>query len=145
DVGNLPAVNDCPKSLAGTEKVARTIPKGCGPIVVTGNWYFDGSLTVEAGVTFKFQEGVEAIFGRNDTTKVIIKGTPDAPVVMTSAGDAVAGFWGGIGIWEHAARSRIDNLVIEHGGDDNGIIRVRADDLTLKGLVVRDAKVIGLK
>src|SRR5215468_10046888 len=106
-VADLPTVNDCPKSLSGGEKVARTIPKGCGPIVVTAEWNLDGSLTVEAGVTFKFQEGTQAIFGRNGTTKVTIQGTADQPVVMTSAGDAVAGFWRGIGLFEGTSRSRV--------------------------------------
>lgn len=143
-VGDLPVVNDCPQSLKGTEKVARTIPKGCGPIVVTGDWYLDGSLTIEAGVTFKFQEGLQAIFGRDGTTKISIKGTAEQPVVMTSAGDPAAGFWRGIGLYEGTSRSRVENLVLEHVGDDHGAIRVRADDIALKGLVVRNAKVIGL-
>jgi hypothetical protein len=96
EVGSLPVVADCPKSPSGTEKVNRTIPKGCGPI-------------------------------------------------MTSAGDAAAGVWRGIGIYDHASRSRIDNLVLEHSGDDQGVIRVRADDIVVKGLVIRDAKLIGLR
>ena len=143
-VGDLPTVNDCPKSLSGGEKVARTIPKGCGPIIVTADWSLDGSLTIEAGVTFKFQEGTQATFGRDATTKVTIKGTADQPVVMTSAGDSVAGYWRGINLWDGTSRSRVENLVLEHVGDDRGAIRLRGDDITLKGLVVRDAKEIGL-
>jgi len=143
-VADLPIVTDCPKSIGGGETVARTIPKGCGPIVVVSDWYLDGSLTIEAGVTFKFQENVEAVFGRNGTTKVTIKGTADQPVLMTSAGDAVAGYWRGIGLFEGTSRSRIENLVLEHVGDQYGAIRLKADDITVKGLVVRDAKAIGL-
>ena len=144
DVGDLKQVNDCPKALAGSEKVARTIPKGCGPILVTSGWQLEGALTVEAGVTFKFQEGVDAQFGRAETTKVVIKGTPQEPVTMTSAGDAVAGFWSGVWFGDHTGRSRIENLVIEHGGDEKGILRLSSNDIVVKGLTVRDAKVVGL-
>jgi hypothetical protein len=144
EVTGLTAVTDCPKSLSGPEKVARTITKACGPVPVTGNYRIDGQLTLEAGAVLKFSEGTGLDVGPDDTSKLIVKGTPEEPVVMTSGGDAVAGFWRGVRLYSHAARSQIANLVIEHAGDDRGMLKIDAEDVSLKGLTLRDGKDVGL-
>ncbi|HET9626047.1 MAG TPA: hypothetical protein VFP84_32020 [Kofleriaceae bacterium] len=144
EVKELPIINDCPKSLAGSETVARTIKKACGPITITGEYDVDGSLTLEAGAVLKFQDGASLDVGYNKAAKLIVKGTAQDPVVMTSAGDAAPGAWHGVRLYNHADRSSIDGLVIEHAGDDKGALYVDGQDIAIKSSIIRDAKDVGL-
>jgi hypothetical protein len=144
EVGSLPAVNDCPKSLGGNEEVARTIKKECGPITVTSSYYVDGSLTLEAGAQLKFQDGAELAVGYSKPAKLMVKGTAEDPVILTAAGDAVPGSWKGVRLYAKADRSQLVGLVIEHAGDDRGALFIGAEDVVVKGGAVRSAKEIGL-
>jgi hypothetical protein len=138
-------VSDCPKSLAGDENVARTIKKECGPIAVTANYAVNGTLTLEAGVVLKIAEGAEISVGYSTPAKIIVKGTAAEPVTLTSAGDAVPGFWKGLHLYRQANRSSLEGLVIEHAGDDRGALHIDARDVVVKGVTVRNAKEIGLR
>lgn len=141
----LKDVSDCPKSLSGGEQVARVIKKECGPVRVTADYTVEGSLTLEAGAVLKFDEGVELAVGYNRPGKIVAKGTAADPVVFTSAGDPVAGFWKGLHIYNHGNRSRLDGLVIENAGNENGALLVAATDVGVKGTTIRNAKEVGLK
>jgi hypothetical protein len=144
EVKELPILNDCPKSLAGSEMVARTIKKACGPITITGEYDIDGSLTLEAGAVLRFQDGASLDVGYNKPAKLIVKGTPQDPVVMTSAGDAAPGAWHGVRLYNHADRSSLDGLVIENAGGDRGALYVDGQDIAIKNSIIRNAKDIGL-
>jgi hypothetical protein len=143
-VAALPAVTECPKSLTGSERVARTIGKACGPVVVTGDYEVNGSLTLEAGAVLKFQDGVRLDIGRYDPAKLIVKGTAQEPVVMTSAGDSAPGAWQGVRLYDKADRSQIAYLVIENAGGDKGALNVEASDVVLNSSTIRNAKELGL-
>ena len=121
-VADLPVVTDCPKSLAGTEKVARTIKKACGPIPVTASLTVEGSLTLEAGVVLKFAADAELSIGYSGPAKLIVQGgdAPDQRVVFTSAGDRAAGVWKGVTLYDGADRSQITGLDIEYAGAAGG-------------------------
>jgi hypothetical protein len=143
--GGLPVVTECPKSLAGTEKVARTIKKECGPIPITGDYNVDGTLTLEAGVVLKISDGASILVGYSTPgAKLITKGTDAEPVLMTSAGDAVPGAWKTLGLYAGAARSRLEGLILENAGTDDGALRVEAEDVVLKGSTLRNLKGVGL-
>jgi hypothetical protein len=146
EVGALTAVNDCPKSLAGQEKVARTIKKECGPIVVTETYTVDGTLTLEAGAVLKFQRGAALTVGYYGPAKLIVKGTEKEPVTFTSAADAVPGEWTGVRLHDGASRSSIDYLVLEWAGDsDRGALFVDAEDVTFTHSIIRNAKEMGVR
>ncbi|HEY0194731.1 MAG TPA: hypothetical protein VGC42_26645 [Kofleriaceae bacterium] len=144
-IADLPVVSDCPKSLGGAEAVARTIKKECGPVIVTKEYDVNGSLTLEAGAVLKFQDGADLEVGYNGAAKLIIKGTAQDPVLLTSAGDAAPGAWPGVRLYEHAARSQLAGVIIENAGGDKGALFVDAADVTLTGSTIRNAKDIGLK
>jgi hypothetical protein len=141
------AVGDCPKSLSGHEDVARTIKKACGPIPITGDYSNDGGLTLEAGVVLRVADNAAIEIGYNKAAKLIVQGTDQEPVLLTSAGDAVPGAWKGLTLYRNATRSRIEGLVVENagtGGDATGAIHIEAADVTLKGSTVRNVNGIGL-
>src|SRR5262249_30035531 len=139
--------SDCPKSLAGHEEVARTIAKECGPVAITGDYSNEGGLTLEAGAVLKVADSAEIDIGYNKPAKLIVKGTDKEPALITSAGDAVPGSWKGLFLYRNAARSRIEGLVVENAGtttDSGGALYIDAQDVTLKGSTIRNAKAIGL-
>jgi len=147
-VQDLPIVTDCPKSLGGTEKVARTIKKACGPITVTETLVIDGSLTLEAGVVLKFQPDTELVVGYHGAAKLIIQGgdAPDQRVLLTSAGDQAAGVWKGISLDEGADRSQITGLDLEYAGaPDGAALRLHdVTDVTLTKSTIKHAKTHGI-
>jgi hypothetical protein len=148
-VTDLPVVADCPKSLGGSEKVARTIKKACGPIVVTSNYVIAGTLTLEAGVVLKFQPGTDLEVGYGAPgAKLVIQGgdAPDQRVVFTTAGDQAAGVWKGVWLYDGAARSSITGLDVAYAGEDgNAAFTIKdAPDVTFTKSTIKHAKDVGL-
>lgn len=138
-------VTTCPQSLGGADKVHRVISKDCGVVQVTEDYYVDGgSLTLEAGSSLSFKDGAGLYVGYYEPAKLIVQGTAEAPVVLTAAGDKVAGVWRGVSINEHAARSTIAGLVIEYAGNDESALYVAAPDVSVTGSKIRDVKGTGL-
>lgn len=135
-------VTECPKSLGGAEtQIDRVISRDCGPVVVTENYSVDGgSLTLEAGATLQFKDGAGLIVGFYEGAKLIVQGTPEAPVTFTSAGDKAGGAWRGIELQEKAARSTIAGAVIEYAGDEERALLVAAEDVSITGSTIREAK-----
>src|SRR5262249_13661872 len=108
-------VTGCPKSLAGAESVNRVITRECGVVLVSDDYHLNnGDLTLEAGATLAFKEGTSLNIGYNDTAKLIVRGTAEAPVRFTSAGDRAPGVWRGVRLYDHADRSTIDHLIVEY-------------------------------
>jgi hypothetical protein len=82
--------------------------------------------------------------GYNAPTKLVIKGTAQDPVIFTSGGDKVAATWAGVHLYNNAARSSIDGLVIEYAGNDQGALTIDAVDVALTNTAIRDASEFGL-
>lgn len=141
------AVVDCPQSLAGREKVDRVITKACGVVPVTADYSIDGAtLTLEAGATLAFAEGAAITVGYYEPAKLIVKGTAEAPVTLTTSADKVAGVWQGVRLEAKANRSSIQGLVLEHAGTaDEAALLVKAQDVTIAGTTVRQAKGVGVE
>jgi hypothetical protein len=148
EVQALPVVTDCPKSLGGTEKVARTITKACGPITVTETLTVDGSLTLEAGAVLKFQPDTGLVIGYHGPAKLIVKGgeAPDQRVVLTSAGDQAPGVWTGVTLDDGADRSQITGLDIQYAGQTGGAALALRDavDIVLTKSSISHAKEVGV-
>lgn len=134
-------VTACPKSLGGSDKLHRVISKDCGEVPVTEDYYVDGgSLTLEAGASLAFKDGAGLYIGYYEPAKLIVKGTAEAPVVLTASGDKVAGSWRGVSLNAHADRSSIEGLVIEYAGNDESALFVDAEEVTVRATKIRDAK-----
>jgi hypothetical protein len=141
--GEVPA--DCPKTLSGRESADRVIPTACKTVEVSGNYSIDGAtLTIEPGVTLSFRDDAMLSVGYFDTAKLEIKGTTEQPVTFTSSGDDVAGVWKGVRLHAKANRSVIEGLVIEYAGDKDGALKIDANDVEMKGSVIRHARNVGV-
>lgn len=139
-----PTVSDCPAKLGGSETVNRVLPKGCQTVVEQDYHINGGQLVIEAGVTLKFKDGVTFNIGYSDAAKLIVKGTAEAPVTFTAAGDKVAGVWQGLYLYQHADRSQIDHLVVEFAGKDGEAIKIEAEDVVFTNSTVRASKANGV-
>lgn len=136
-------ITECPRSLGGADKQHRVISSDCGVVEVTEDLAIDGgSLTLEAGAQLAFKDGAGLVVGYHEPAKLIIKGTAEAPVVFTAAGDKAAGVWKGVALREHAARSELRGLVIEFAGaNDEPALRVDAKEVVVEKSSVRSSKI----
>ncbi len=134
-------VTECPKSLGGSDKLHRVISKDCGVVPVTEDYYVDsGSLTLEAGASLSFKDGAGLFIGYYEPAQLIVQGTSEAPVVLTSAGDKAPGAWRGVSLNQHADRSTLEGLVIEYAGNDESALFVEAEEVTLKNSKLRETR-----
>ncbi|MCY1062999.1 hypothetical protein [Nannocystis sp. SCPEA4] len=135
-------VTECPRTLGGSEsQIDRVISKDCGPVTVVEDYRVDnGSLTLEAGATLQFKDGAALIVGGSDTAKLIVSGTPQEPVTLTSASDKAPGAWRGVELWDKAARSQITGAVIEFAGTEERALLVAAAEVALADTTIREAK-----
>jgi hypothetical protein len=85
------------------------------------------TLTIEAGVVIRFTSSPGSItsmtLGSLDLpVRLIARGTPQAPIVLTTAADApAAGDWGGVEWFAGAATGNVmSNVKIEYAGGDSG-------------------------
>lgn len=145
-VASPDAVVDCPESLTGKDTVDRVIKKECGVVPVTGNYSIEGAtLILEAGATLAFADGAKLSVGYYEPAKLMVAGTSAEPVTFTSSGDKAAGVWEGVVLYEKAARSSLESLVIEHAGNKKAALHVEAQDVTISGATVRSAKAHGIE
>jgi hypothetical protein len=80
-----------------------TLTAACSPYVITDDIYLDGNatLTIEPGVTLKFEEDVGLRVGYDNSAELVAVGTAAAPIVFTSAASTPgAGDWPGLELWD---------------------------------------------
>lgn len=63
-------------------------------VTISGQDENEGALTIEAGVTARFEENTHLLAARGGTLRA--EGTADAPIVL-AGNEAIAGYWGGVG------------------------------------------------
>jgi len=146
DAPETTASKECPKELKGAQEGDLVITKACGVVPVTATYKVNGStLTLEAGATLEFADGAELQVGYYEPSKLIVQGTKEAPVTMTSKGDKAAGVWKGVRLYSKAARSSISGLVLEYAGEDkHGALKVDALDVRIEKSTFQHLKGAGI-
>lgn len=137
------SVSDCPEALSQPEQLDRVIRSDCKTVTVHPGYRIeDGTLTIEGGVTLKFMPGAELAVGFERTAQLLVRGTPEAPVLFTAATEgAKAGAWKGVALYDHADGSEITGLVLEFAGTElRGAIYVQAEDVKIDRSTVRDSQ-----
>ncbi len=134
DAPEATASKECPKELNGKQEGDVVISKACGVVPVTATYKVNGStLTLEAGATLEFADGAELQVGYYEPAKLLVQGTTESPVTMTSKGDKAAGVWKGVRLYSKAARSSVTGLVLEYAGEDkDGALKVDAPDVRIE-------------
>ena len=102
-----------------------------------------GVLTIEAGATLKFSDNTTITVGQSGTGKVLINGTAQNPVTLTTQyAPPVAGGWYGLVFYQGTASgSQVTYTAIDYaGGNYDGAIVVDkalpAGTLTLSHLTI---------
>jgi len=102
--------------------------KACSPYVVDDIYVQDGGvLTIEAGTTLKFSDNTTISVGQTGTGKVLINGTAQSPVTLTTQYDPpVVGGWYGLVFYSGTASgSQVTYTTIDYaGGNGDGAIVV---------------------
>ncbi len=135
-----PPITDCPAVLEQPESGDRVIAGSCAPVTVRKGYRVEaGTLTLEAGAQLAFEPGAELTVGYQKPGKLVVRGTAERPVLMTSSGVKAKGAWRGVYLYEHADGSEIVGLHIEYGGEGiRGPIYVLADDVRIDNSTIRD-------
>ncbi|MEO8190351.1 MAG: FlgD immunoglobulin-like domain containing protein, partial [Acidobacteriota bacterium] len=106
---------------------ANTTWKNVGlPFVVTGDIYVQGAatpvLTVQPGVTVKFNANATLYIGYNPSGGLLAVGTAVQPIVFTAnTATPTPGYWRGIWLWTYAAAtSQIAYATVSYAGVASG-------------------------
>jgi hypothetical protein len=108
DIGNAveapPALTctETTKFSGGTVNADRVLTKACSPYTIKTDVDVGGNatLTIEAGVTVKFNPDTNISVGYSTAAKLVAVGTAADPIVLTSANSTPgAGDWAGVQLW----------------------------------------------
>lgn len=142
--------------VSGTISTSATWSLAGSPFVVTGDVWVQGSatptLTIDAGVTVKFNSGARLMVGKTAGGKLLALGTAKLPITFTANTTApAAGYWHGIAFYNlSVAGSKIAFAAVEYGGyavgygGDFGGILVSGSSPTLQNVTVRNSAVAGI-
>jgi hypothetical protein len=120
--------------------------KACSPYIVDDIYVQDGGvLTIEAGATLKFSDNTTITVGQSGTGKVLINGTAQSPVTLTTQYEpaVIAGWYGLVFYPGTASGSQVTYTTIDYaGGNGDGAIVVEsalpAGTLTLENLAINN-------
>jgi hypothetical protein len=110
-VDTTPAIDTTPavctettKFKGGAVTASRTLSKACSPYTISSDISVNGNatLTIEPGVTLKFDPDAVISIGYNAAAKLTAVGTAAEPIVFTSSNTTPgAGDWRGVQLWEN--------------------------------------------
>ena len=122
--GTTPGCTETTKFSGGDVTSDRLLTAACSPYLITDDIYLDGNatLTIEPGVTLKFDTGIGFRMGYNGAAKLVAVGTAAAPIVFTSAvSSPAAGDWSGLALWDGTmGGTTIAYATVEYCGASNG-------------------------
>ncbi|MBC7126390.1 MAG: right-handed parallel beta-helix repeat-containing protein, partial [Bacteroidales bacterium] len=115
--------------------------------VISGSIGVDGAiLTIEPGVTVKFETGASLHIGYYNNATLIANGTTSKPIVFTStAANPTAGAWEGITFWDNSLNSSMQYCKVQYAGKSNeGAVNVKTCAITFSNNEVTNAKYYGV-
>lgn len=113
-----PAVDTTPAAVCtettkfsgGAVTTDRTLSKACSPYTIKTDIDVNGNatLTIEPGVTLRFDTEKEIAIGYNAAAKLVASGTAAEPILFTSSNSTPgAGDWGGVRLWSNTMNGTI--------------------------------------
>ncbi len=140
------AAAGCNSDLAQPLAGDTTFTEKCSPYTVSADLSVrELTLTLEPGVELKFKDGTSFDIGYGGKARLVARGTPEKPVRFTSLSRKEPAAWKGLHLYDGAAGSSLENVVVEYGGDlTNAALLVEAEDVTVKGLKLVEVKKAGL-
>ena len=120
------------------------------PYVPSGSVQFRGSgspvLTIEPGVVVKMGDGQAFLVGEEVAGTLNAVGTPERPILFTTAQALTPGRWNGISFGARSVGSRIEHAVVEGGGGSfKAGIQVAGSAPVLTNVTVRTSSHNGIR
>src|SRR5215472_994880 len=109
-------------NVSGTISTSTTWTLAGSPYIVTGDIYVQNSaapvpiLTIQAGVTVKFNSGTNMYIGWSYPGGLQAVGTSSSPIVFTANGSTTPGFWRGIQLSTSTSSTQISYATVSYGG-----------------------------
>src|SRR5262249_48593111 len=120
------------------------------PFVATNHIYVQGTspvLTIQPGVTVKFNQNVVLYVGYNPTSATLqAVGTAASPITFTAnTASPSPGFWGGINLsTSTAASTQISYATVSYAGGTGGGIAVNGCSPTISNVTVQNNSQFGV-
>ncbi|MEW6606445.1 MAG: DUF2341 domain-containing protein [bacterium] len=122
------------------------------PYIVEGDVYVQGNdnpvLTIEPGVTVKFNQNVRLVIGHNSSNyyagRLRADGQPGTGSIIFTAnqGTPTSGFWRGIYFAQYSSGSSLNNVVVEYGGhtEEANIICYNSSPSIINSIIRQSSK-----
>jgi hypothetical protein len=139
--------------VSGTISTNTTWTTAGSLYVLTGSVLVEGTgtpvLTIQPGVTVKFNSGAELVISYNNPGALLANGTSGSPILFTANGSTTPGFWKGlyIGNKTPATTTQISYATVEYGGQTTwtrGGIHVWSLSPSFSNLTARNNVVAGI-
>ncbi|MDY7226277.1 hypothetical protein [Hyalangium rubrum] len=130
------APEGCNSDFSQRLEVHHTLTEQCSPYTLKQTLSVDGwDLTIEPGVEIRIEGDQRIEVGYNQQSRLIARGTAEKPIRFVSNGRKEPGAWRKISLYEHAAGSTLEHVLIEHAGRENeGALENNASDVRIKNV-----------
>ncbi|MHB8875510.1 MAG: hypothetical protein ACYC8T_17640 [Myxococcaceae bacterium] len=137
----------CNSDFAGLIQADYTLTQKCSPYTMARGLSVDGYvLTIEPGVEIRLGEGASLDVGYSRASRLVARGTREAPIRFVSAGRKEPGYWKSVALYDHSNGSVLDGVVIEHAGSgDKPALAVYSDNVHLSRLKVVATKAAAIE
>jgi len=123
-IDSPPVCTIVPAFTGGDVTANLTLTKACSPYTITDNINVNANktLTIEAGVTLKFDPNTTLSIGYTSAGKLVANGTATSRIIFTSSNTTPgAGDWAGIQLWDGTMNgTSISYATLDYCGEVNG-------------------------
>jgi len=107
-------------------------------------------LTIEPGVVLQFKDDASLYIGWNRRGRLLARGSPEAPIVLTAAGEQTPGAWDGVHLGSNADGSALAWVQIRYAGSvkqnpsNPASLVIQAERITLDHVTLSDGAGFGV-
>lgn len=132
----------CNSDFADLPTTNTTLTAACSPYKLESDLVIEGwDLTIEPGVEVRMGADTTISVANGRSGRITAKGTAEKPIKFVSGSRKEPGSWVGFHLYQDAAGSEFQHVVIEHAGmRDEPALRNRTQDLK-----VSNVKFVGVK